>query len=149
MSAILKAQAQIVQFILFFMIGLGVFLSVGGLFRSQLDTFGNSVAKSSREIVASYFSALSIGAVSSCKECDNINTTVQLQNRTANFFIEIIGTPGGFDVKTQPGGETFSSTIHNLVAPALKSEGFAASNQQIILSFNKNQNRLTISPKNR
>ena len=144
MSPILKGQTQIVQFILFFMIGLAVFLSIGGVFRGQLDTFGNSVADSSRKLVASYFSAISISAIDSCKECDNFNTTIQLQNRTANFFLEVLGTRDGLDVRTQPGNETYESSLHNLVISLVESSGFGASIGPIVLSFNKNQNKLRV-----
>ena len=144
MSKFFKAQSQIVQFILFFMIGLGVFLSIGSYFRGRLDIFGDTVAESSRKLTASYFSAISINAISSCKECDNINTTIKLQNRTANFFIEVTGTPNGFNAMTQPGNESFSSAIHNLVLSISGVNGTGASDEPIVLSFNKNQNKLRV-----
>lgn len=144
MSANFKGQSQVIQFILFFMIGLGVFLSISSFFRMQLDTFGKSVADSSRKLTASYFSAVSIYSTVSCKECDNINTSIQLQNRTANFFLEVVGTSSGIDVRTQPGNETYSSLIHNLAISLASVEGIGSSVRPIVLSFNKNQNKLRV-----
>mgnify|MGYP001578406066 CR=1 FL=1 len=145
MSAnLFKGQSQVIQFILFFMIGLGVFLSISSFFRMQLDTFGKLVADSNRKLAASYFSAISIDAVVSCKECDNINTSIQLQNRTANFFLEVVGTSSGIDVRTQPGNDTYSSLIHNLAISLGNVEGIGSSVGPIVLSFNKNQNKLRV-----
>ncbi len=142
MSVHLKAQSQIVQFALFFMIGFGVFLSISGYFRNQLDIFGNSVADSSKKLISSYMSAIAVNSIYSCKECDNFNTTVQISNRTASFFVEVAGRQTGLDVITQPGNQNYFSFMHNIGASLAGIEGLAPSTKPIIISYNKALNKL-------
>lgn len=109
----MKSQSMIIQFILFFVIGLSLFLSIGNFFRLQHDTFREDVADLHRELINSYFSSLIITSVDSCKQCDFVKNDISLERMTAGYFVDVSLDSSGLTVSTQPEARSFSSSAHN------------------------------------
>lgn len=139
-----KAQSQIIQFILFFMIGLALFLTIGGVFRGRLDFFTEDIAEQNRRTINNYFSALTVGALVSCKECDSFNITTKLSNTTAGSFTQVALNSTDLITLTQPGAKQYSGKAHNLIASLVGAGGVGTSNRPIVLSYSKNQNILRV-----
>lgn len=139
-----KGQSQIVQFIMFFMIGLALFLTIGNVFRGRLDLFTDEIADENRQMINKYFSALTIESLVSCKECDNFNITTKLSNTTAGSFTQIGLSNTNIVTVTLPGNRQYSSTAHNMLSELAAAGGLAISNKPIILSYSKNQNILRV-----
>lgn len=145
-SRMTKGQSQVVQFVLFFMIGLALFLSIGGVFRGRVDVFTEDIADQNRKTLNSYFSALAVKELASCKGCDNINITTRISNTTAGAFTQIALNNTHLTTITQPGAERYWTTAHNLTRGLAAAAGLQISSKPIILSYNKTQNILRILP---
>lgn len=144
-----KGQSQVIQFIMFFMIGLALFLTIGGVFRGRVDFFADDIASQNRMTVNSYFSALAVSEMVDCKGCDNVNITTRLSNTTAGSFMQLFLDPrDGRSLTTisQPGGANYTSGAHGLLASLSNLAGVQTSNKNIILSYSKNQNILRVLP---
>jgi hypothetical protein len=141
-----KGQSQVIQFILFFMIGMAIFLSIGGLFRGRVDIFADDIAAQNRKMLNSYFSALIVKELVTCKGCDNINITTRLSNTTAGAFTQIALNNTHLTTITQPGADRYWTTAHNLTLSLTAAGGLQISSKPIIISYNKTQNILRILP---
>ncbi len=139
-----KGQSQIIQFILFFMIGLALFLTIGGVFRGRIDFFAEDIAEANRRMINTYFSALTIQSLVSCKECDNFNSTTRLVNTTAGSFTQVGLNGTSLLTLSQPGGKQYAGTAHSMLSQLTGAAGLALSAKPIILSYSKNQNILRV-----
>jgi hypothetical protein len=138
----MKGQSLIVQFIIFFLIGFTLFLSVGNFFKYQSDLFRNDIVSSSLSLANSYVSSFIIAAIDSCKECDYVSLSVAMANLTAGYVTEINLTNFGLNLSIPY--KYFNSPIHNLNS-SLGLSGKSSSAQPITLTFNRNQNKLEVS----
>lgn len=138
----MKGQSLVIQFVIFFLIGFSLFLSVGSFFRYQSDLFRNDIISSSLNLSNSYISSNIITAVDSCKQCDYIRLNATIANLTAGYTIEINLKNSGLNVSIPY--KYFNSPVHNLNSSLILS-GKSSSVQPIILTFNKNQNKLEVS----
>jgi hypothetical protein len=138
----MKSQSLIVQFILFFVIGLGVFLSLGNLFKFQSEIVRGDVINSSVELTNSFLSSNIISAVDSCKQCDSVSANIKLEKTVAGFFTEINLLKNGLN--TSIDGQSFSSSIHNLNETISGMSGKVSSAKAITLMFNRTNNNLMI-----
>lgn len=140
----MKGQSLIVQFLLFFLIGLALFTSIAGIFRLQSDIVRGDIAESNRKLVNSYLSSAAISMANSCKECDFMNYSLKLKNLTANYFVTFGLSKSGILISSEPGGGNFSSSMHNLNR-SLVIGGGGTSAYPIILRLNKTINQLDMS----
>ncbi len=140
----MKAVVQVVQFLLFFMIGLVVFLSVGNVFRSQYDLFGQDVAGAERKLIGSVISAATISSYT-CKECDNVSLQIALKNFTANFFNNVVLDQNGITVITNPSNRQDFFSMHNLNFSINQMDGIISRTGPIILTYVKAKSSLTVS----
>ena len=143
----MKGQSLIVQFLLFFMIGLGLFGAIGGIFRLQSDIIREDIAKANRNLINSYVSSIMVSMANSCKECDFINYSIRLKNVTANYLMVLNLSKKGLQVSSEPGGGINSTSIHNLNY-TLELGGNASSSHTIILRFNSTSKRFDLILKN-
>jgi len=145
-----KGQSLIIQFIIFFIIGLTLFLGVGTFFRYESDIFKDDASRESLKMINSYFSSIALTAYSTCKQCDNVNITVKTANTTAGSFFEVsIGT-FGLNASIPFTSLKYVTSIHNLNSSLnnineVSLNGAVASAKPITLTFNKTQNKITIS----
>lgn len=139
-----KSQSLIIQFILFFMIGFSLFLTIGNFFRTQSDSFRVNIVETTIELTDSYLSSIAINSVDTCKQCDFVSTNVKLENTTAGYFIQMdASTSAGIVVSTAPSYEIFLSSLHNL-NESLTLTGEAYSAEAITLTFNRTKNELEV-----
>lgn len=141
-----KGQSQVIQFILFFMIGLALFLTIGGVFRGRVDFFAEDIAEQNRRTINSYFSAIAIEALVSCKECDNFNSTTRMSNTTAGSFTQIALNDTNLIAISLPGGKQHATSAHNILLGLAGAGGLQISSKPIVLSYSKNQNILRVVP---
>jgi hypothetical protein len=135
-----KGQSQIFQFILFFVIGLALFIAISGIFKGSVDNSAKDISAANRELINNHFSVLAVHAIATCKECDNYNTTVRLSNTTAGSFTQVVLTPGRLATITLPGGSEHQSSAHNMLSSLSNAIGLGSSGKPIILSYSKAQN---------
>lgn len=138
-----KSQSIIIQFILFFLIGLGVFIGVGSMFRMQTDIFREDVAMTSLKVTNSYITSSAIVSLG-CKNCDVVESKITIKNSTVGYFTQVFLTNSGIRTSTAPPSKEYSSSMHNLNS-SLTLTGQAPSVRPINLTFNRNQNKLEIS----
>jgi hypothetical protein len=138
-----KAQTVIIQFILFFLIGFGVFIGVGTLFKMHSDIFKEDAAKASLKLTGSYLTSAGISSLG-CRECDIVETKLSIINSTAGYFTEVFLSSGGIKASTAPPSKQFTSSMHNLNY-SLQLSGQAPSIRPINLTFNRNQNKLEVN----
>jgi hypothetical protein len=139
-----KGQTQIIQFALFFLIGLVIFLVVSGAFKGRVDFYGEDIATENRKLISTHFSALIANAVLTCKECESVSIRTKLQNTTVGKVTEVGVTNTYLSVISRPGREEYRSNVHNLLLSLVAAGGSGRSQETIILSYLKNQNILRI-----
>jgi hypothetical protein len=140
----MKGQTQVIQFLIFFVVGLALFLSIGNFFRYQLDLYAEDVSGVNKRSVSSFVGAYAISQFAECKKCDNVNATFKIQNTTANFIIQVVLNNSGIVTITQPGDRGVVSSIHNLNYSFAELSGSVISTEQINLSLTKIQNKLKV-----
>ncbi len=138
-----KGQSLVLQFVLFFMIGLGLFAIIGNFFKSYSDVLREDIASKARELLNSYFSSFSLVLVNSCKECSYFEVKIDIENTTADYYHQISLSSLGLNVISQPGGKNFLTSMHNLNSTYSLS-GIATSTKTIIFRYIKNQNKIEV-----
>ena len=139
-----KAQSLIIQFIIFFVMGFTLFLTVGTFFKVQSDTFRNDVANYSIGLTGGYISSAAVSAVDTCKQCDYVRYYLKIENTTVGNFLEIgINSTEGLTVRLVPGEKIFSSRIYNF-NESFNMSGLAASVKPINLTFSRTKNELEV-----
>lgn len=138
----MKGVSASFQFMLFFVIGLSLFISMSSVFRLQVDVFRDDVADATRKLDSTFVSSLAV-LERGCIACDVTSLSFKFQNTTANYFYVISGGSSGITVTSQPGGKTFTSTVHNL-ASSVPMSGSKSSVETITLTLNKPQNKLEV-----
>lgn len=128
-----KGQRLIVQFVLFFLLGFALFLGISNYFRNRMDVSREDIASASVKALHSYIGSFIVSA-NSCKECDTFEVHLDLENSTANYFIEFSLDDEGLGVSTSPKSKVFKSSVHNLNEDYSMS-GEAASVKPINLTF--------------
>ena len=109
-----KGQSMIMEFVLFFMIGIGLFTVLGNFFRAQSDSLKDDLSKTSLELINSHFSSLVISSITGCDNCGSIEHNIKLSKTYANNVVKISLDDSGFVIETIPGGQMIMSTINNL-----------------------------------
>lgn len=138
----MKAQALIVQFIIFFLIGLSLFISIGNFFKYQLEIFRSDTSFLMKKLISSYVSSVVISSLA-CKQCDFVNSSFKLQNTSLGYFIELSLSSQGLNVSSVPENKHYISSIHNFNS-SLSLSGKSSSVKIITLTFDKNQNKLEV-----
>jgi hypothetical protein len=138
-----KGQSFIVQFIIFFLIGLGLFIIIGNVFKVYSSIFREDVTSNSRKLLNSYFSFLSVMSVDTCKQCDYVEIKTKITNTTADYFHEIQLSQSGLNIISQPGGKNFLTSLHNF-NETYTLTGSSSSVEIITFRFEKNKNKLEV-----
>jgi hypothetical protein len=139
-----KAQSLILQFVLFFMVGFLVFVSIGTFFKYQSDIFQQDVAKKSLDLTSNFFKSAILSQVDTCKGCDEAQYSIRLQNITAGYYMEILmDRLTGLSVKAIPEGKVSNSGIYNL-NESFDMSGVGSSVKPINLTFSRTKNVLRV-----
>ncbi|MEM5766271.1 MAG: hypothetical protein QW423_01395 [Candidatus Aenigmatarchaeota archaeon] len=137
-----KGQSITIQFLLFFLIGFSIFISLGSFFKYQSDLLRQRISSSGINATSSYLSSIIITMVASCKECDFIALNTSVYNTTAGYSIRIIGENDGLNVTTT--SMSLKTTVHNFLDHTLEISGSSSSNKPIILTFNRTNNKIEV-----
>lgn len=138
----MKGQSLIIQFILFFIIGLALFLTVGNFFKLQFDVARSDIINSNLRIVSSYVSSTIINLVDSCKQCEYANVMLSLENKTGYAVkVQLTNNPRGLNVSTE--NKFYFSPIHNL-NETFDMTGESSSFKTLSLTLNRTKNELRV-----
>ncbi len=137
----MKSQSLIVQFILFFLIGLTIFLAISQLFKFHSDIIKRDITSSSLKLSNSFISSAVITAVDSCKGCDVVKISTRI-GKTAGYYT-IAELDDGL-ITSVASGESFSSSIHNLKETIDNLQGKVSSLKPLTLTFDRTNNKLTM-----
>ena len=138
----MKSQSLILQFILFFLIGFSIFLVIGNIFKYQFFLTQSDITDSFLKSINSYLSSAVITAVDSCKTCDNVSITLNLEKTVAGNFYEI-NLGNGVNTSTTAGKYSFSS-MHLLNNSLNIQQSKALSVKPITLMFERTKNNLVV-----
>jgi len=139
-----KAQSLIVQFTLFFIIGFGVFLTIGTVFKIQSESFRDNAADSTMGLVGSYFSSALVNAVDTCKQCDYVQYKLRIEKVTSEYFFEVgLENEKGMTVRDVPRDKTSESYTYNF-NESFDMNGVAATIKTINLTYNRTKNELRV-----
>ena len=138
----MKSQSVIVQFVLFFMIGLTLFLSLGNVFKYHSEIVRGDVIDSSLKLSDNFISLAIITAVDSCKQCDYISMKIKTEESIGGYFTEFSLSNDGLNISTRE--KYYSSTVNNL-NENIDMLGSASSIKPITLTFNRTKNEIEIN----
>jgi len=137
----MKAQSLIVQFILFFLIGMIIFLAVGNLFKTHSEITRDNIINSSLKLTNSFISSVIITETATCKECDYVLVDLKTGEDIGGYFTEI-ELENGLNVSASQ--QTFYSSIHNIKESVDIIPGKTSSTKTITLTFDRTKNKLMI-----
>ncbi len=142
----MKAASLIVQFVLFFIIGLGFFLLTGNLFRFQSDLIKQDILDSGSSLAINQLSALSIKAIDSCKSCDNV--TIKIDSKSIAGYNPIYQLSNGIInnvfLKIESENKIVQSPMHNLNHSITSDTTEVSSSKVIALTYDRTKNKLVI-----
>ena len=127
--------------ILFFVIGIGLFISIGNFFRIQYELIREDTADVSIEMINGYLSSLVVASVDSCIQCGTVEHRVKISDTTAGYFLEVSLNESGLAVSTVPPERGHVSSINNLNYSVDFVDGSAPSIQPIHLTYDRNLNK--------
>jgi len=130
----MKSQSLIVQFMLFFLIGLTVFLAISQLFKFYSDTMRREIVNSSLKLSNSFISSAIITAVDSCKECDIVKLSTKLEKAAGYLVVASLENGLNNSIAT---GDYFFSSIHNLNETLNIQPSKVSSLRPLTLTFNR------------
>ncbi len=139
-----SGQSTVIQFILFILVGLAIFTSIGNLFRFQSDILRDEISNYSVEMVNSYLSSVVVASVDTCKKCDVVENKIKISDSFFSYYLEASLGDDGLTVSTHPEKYEYSSSINNLNESIDVLEGAAPSIQTINLTYDRTQNKLEI-----
>jgi hypothetical protein len=137
-----KSQVLVFQFILFFLLGLAIFIAVGNIFKLQLDVLATDIIAQSLGLVNSFLNSAIIYSFAGCKDC-KVNLTLPLQEKITNYYYKVNFTNYGINISAFDRPEYFFSSYHNLNY-TVKFEGEIFSTKSVILIFNGTNYKLEV-----
>ncbi len=137
-------QSQVIQFVLFFLMGIAIFTTIGNYFRVQSELLRNDVSVYSVEMINSYLSSVAIASVDTCKECNIVENKIRISETTFGYFLEATLSSNGLTISTVPSKFEYTSSVNNLNESISFVSGSAPSVQPINLTYDRNQNKLEI-----
>lgn len=138
----MKAASLIIQFVLFFTIGLGFFLLAGNLFRFQSDLIKQDILEAGSRLALSQISAISIKAVDSCKSCDNV--TIKADPKPIAGYDQTYQLSSGIILEIEPENKLAQSSLHNLKHSLTFDTTKVSSAKSIALTYDRTKNKLVI-----
>ncbi len=137
----MKAVSLIIQFILFFLMGLTIFLSVGMLFSNQYVIVKEDIVEERIKNVANYFASQVISLYISCIECDYASLTINPEDIQHPYKIYL--NEDNLTISVLDIGKNYSIKLNNFNQSLIFS-GEALSWRPVILTLEKYNNKLRI-----
>lgn len=138
----MKSQSQIIQFVIFFAIGMTFLTIVGNLFRFQSDIIKADVLDAGSNVSTRYISAIAIKSVDGCKTCDNISTKIQV-NSIAGYNPDV-RLNNGIVLSIDPENKVYQTSSHNLFYSINYNTNKVLSVKPITLTYDKTKNNLVV-----
>jgi hypothetical protein len=140
----LKAQSLVIQFVIFFIIGLTSFIGIAQFFSFESSIFQNEASVESMNLINSYFSSLMLTAYDNCKQCDAVIIGVKTQNTTVGSYFEVSLGTYGLNASI-PYSKINSTTSYHNINYSVSGSGFVISSRLITVTFNRTKNQLKLS----
>jgi hypothetical protein len=141
-----KGQTFVIQFIMFFMIGMGLFIMLGNFYRYESENIKGQLIDQSTEMIGSYMSSMVVSAVDGCPNCGAVEYNFRLSKTYAGHFIEMDMTSAGLSVRGVPESLEYTSSLNNLVQSLNIIDSSVNSVQEINLTYDKENNILLMGP---
>lgn len=142
----MKAASLILQFVIFFTIGMGFFLMAGNLFRFQSDLIKQDIIDSASNLSVSEISASSITIVNSCKSCGNISVKLDqkpIAGNTPTYRLSD-GTINALTLEIEPENKMAQSSMHGLNYSVITDTTEVSSSKTITLTYDRTKNNLVM-----
>ena len=139
-----SGQSYILQFVLFFLIVIGLFIGIGNFFRVQYEIVRRDTIGFSIEMINGYISSLIVASVDGCLRCGAVEHNIRMSDTTAGYFLEVLLNKSGLAVSTVPAKRGYLSSINNLNYSFEYLDGSVPSTQTVNLTYDRNQNKLQI-----
>ncbi|MEM5797129.1 MAG: hypothetical protein QW818_00195 [Candidatus Aenigmatarchaeota archaeon] len=138
----MKAVSLIVQFVIFFTIGLSFFLLVGNLFKFQSDLIKRDILESGSTLSLNQLSAALINAVNSCKSCNNVS--IKIDQKPIAEYTQIYQLSDNLILKIEPENKIIKSSLHNLNYSINSDPTEFSASKTITLTYDRTNNKLVI-----
>ena len=137
-----KSQSLVIQFILFFVIGFTIFITIGNFFKFQLDIFKSDITEYALKLTNSYMAGNTI-LMLSCKECDyaSMNFSSKLNTRP-DYIFEVILEDDLIKTSLILTEMNYISSVHNI--NELVFAGKSATSEPLTLTLDKTKNELRV-----
>jgi len=139
-----SGQSQIMQFIIFFLVGMTLFVGIGNFFRIQSESLQSELSGSAFELMGNYFASAAVVSVDACKQCGSVENDLRISDTVFGYYLQLSSSGAGLSVATAPPTRSYNTSVNNLNATVTFVPGSAASIQPINLTYDRNQNRLEI-----
>lgn len=136
------------QYVLFFIIGISLFVSLGNTFLFQYRVFNKGLAESNIVLANSFLSSQAIYLWGQCRQCQQVSQNIAAQNLTFSnltyqspvrfLFSNLSNT--GLVVKDPMTDQNYSSNMHNMNYTLNFTSGFATFSRTIGISIDKTIN---------
>ncbi len=135
----MKAQSLLIQFVLFFIVGFFLFLTIGNFFRIQSERFRENIGDLSLKLASTNIASYAINSMYACKQCDYVRNQIFFERSVAGYFIVANISQSGLAVFTTPGAKSYYSSMHNL-NESIKNFGETSITKPIGLTLNRTKN---------
>lgn len=137
-------QSHIIEFVIFFLIGIALFAGVGNFFRIQAESLQSELSGSAFELIGNYFASAAVASVDACKQCGSVENDLRISDSVFGYYLQLSLADDGLTVATAPATKSFTTSANNLNASVTFVSGSAPSIQPINLTYDRNQNTLEI-----
>jgi hypothetical protein len=139
-----SGQSTVMEFLIFFLIGLTLFIGIGNFFKIQSEILRKDVSVYSVQLASNYVSAFVISSVDSCKQCDVMQSDLKLADSVFGYYLQTSLSSKGLNITTMPSDLNLTSSMGNLNYSISSMSGSVPSVQTINLTYNRNENKLEI-----
>ncbi|MCX6820779.1 MAG: hypothetical protein NT016_02425 [Candidatus Aenigmarchaeota archaeon] len=139
-----SGQSQMIQFIIFFLVGMTLFIGIGNFFRIQSESLQSELSSSAFELMGNYFASAAVASVDACKQCGIVENDLRISDTVFGYYLRLSASGSGLSVATAPPTHSYNTSVNNLNATVTFVQGSAASIQPINLTYDRNQNTLEI-----
>lgn len=139
----MKSQALVIQFVVFFLIGLSIVFLASSVFNYFLNNFRSSNLQASLQVISNSFNIEAINAYS-CSYCQQVDVYAELPNLTLGSAYKMYAANNFFVVESTIPTKSYNNSFNNL-NESLNFQGSAYSTaKNVIFTINKTQNYIKV-----
>ena len=136
-----KGQSAIYEYIIFFAIGISLFISLCSIYLSQYTNLNKDISMSNARLMNSFLSANAVSIISQCRDCQTVTYTINVQKPGSTFIG--VANDFGFNVLNPFIPLNYLSFAHNFASDTFFN-GDSTLGKTITLTYNKDKNNLEI-----